>query len=67
LNYLASARGCQVKQVYLLPDVSLRFKGLFVAVPQNAMNVFDGALGHPAKPTMTIARCRRAIGSDQET
>jgi hypothetical protein len=38
LNYQASAMGCKVKQVYLLPDVPVRFKGLFVAVPQIAMN-----------------------------
>jgi hypothetical protein len=30
--------GCQVKRVYLLPDVSVRFKGMFVAVPQIALN-----------------------------
>jgi len=28
--------GCKVKRVYLLPDVSVRFKGMFVAVPQIA-------------------------------
>jgi hypothetical protein len=38
LNYEASAMGWQVKRVYLLPDVSVRFKGMFVAVPQIALN-----------------------------
>jgi hypothetical protein len=30
--------GCQVKRLYLLPDGSVRFKGMFVAVPQITMN-----------------------------
>jgi hypothetical protein len=41
LNYQASAMGCKVKRVYLLPDGPVRFKGLFVAVPQIALNRFD--------------------------
>jgi len=60
-------KGCQVKQVYLLPDVSVRFKGLFVAVPQIAMSLLDALSATPAGPTMTIARRLRAAGSDQET
>jgi hypothetical protein len=38
MNYLALPICCEVKRVLLLPDISVRFKGLFVAVPQIAIN-----------------------------
>jgi hypothetical protein len=38
MNYRALPDGYEVKRVSLLPDVSVRFKGLFVAVPQIAFN-----------------------------
>jgi hypothetical protein len=37
-NSSALPEACEVKRVYLLPDVSGRFKGFFVAVPQIAFN-----------------------------
>jgi hypothetical protein len=66
LNNKASTMGCNIKRVYLLPDASVRFKGMFVAMPQIAANC-SMSLGNPAGTTMTIARRRRAICSDQET
>ena len=62
-NFRAFAVGCKVKQVYLLPDVSVRFKGLFVAVPQIATNGFDAvpAAPHSADHDDRAARCARWV------